>query len=181
MDLNLWYRVQVFPWGIIVGVPGEDIQGSAKSMKMTMWYPILTVKLFASRTKSAPHNQVVQCYLLSHVRLCDPMHYSRWGPSVHRILQPRILGWVVISFSRAPQSIWISKSWRNQRSNCQHLLDHGESKGVPQNHLICFTDCAKAYNCVDHNKLWKILKEIGIPENLYPSPEKLVCGSRSNS
>ena len=31
---------------------------------------------------------------------------------------------------------------------------------------IYFTDCAKAFDCVDHNKLWKILKEMGIPDHL---------------
>ena len=28
---------------------------------------------------------------------------------------------------------------------------------------FCFIDCVKAFNCVDHNKLWKILQEVGIP------------------
>ena len=32
--------------------------------------------------------------------------------------------------------------------------------------IICFTDYAKAFDCVDHNKLWKILKEMGIPDHL---------------
>ena len=31
---------------------------------------------------------------------------------------------------------------------------------------FCFFDCAKAFDCVDHSKLWKILKEMGIPDNL---------------
>ena len=31
---------------------------------------------------------------------------------------------------------------------------------------ICFIDYSKAFNCVDHNKLWKILKEMGIPDHL---------------
>ena len=31
---------------------------------------------------------------------------------------------------------------------------------------FCFIDCAKAFECVDHNKLWKILKEMGIPDHL---------------
>ena len=31
---------------------------------------------------------------------------------------------------------------------------------------FCFIDYAKAFDCVDHNKLWKILKEIGIPDHL---------------
>ena len=35
-----------------------------------------------------------------------------------------------------------------------------------QTSYFCFTDYAKAFDCVDHNKLWKILKEMGIPEQL---------------
>ena len=48
---------------------------------------------------------------------------------------------------------------RKQRSNCQHLLDHQKSKRVPEKHLFLFIDYAKAFDCVDHNKLWKILKD----------------------
>ena len=32
--------------------------------------------------------------------------------------------------------------------------------------IFCFTDYAKAFDCVDHNKLWKILREIRIPDHL---------------
>jgi len=35
-----------------------------------------------------------------------------------------------------------------------------------KNIYFCFTDYAKAFDCVDHNKLWKILKEMGIPDHL---------------
>ena len=35
-----------------------------------------------------------------------------------------------------------------------------------KNIYICFIAYAKAFDCVDHNKLWKILKEMGIPDNL---------------
>ena len=31
---------------------------------------------------------------------------------------------------------------------------------------FCFIDCAKAFDCVDHNQLWKILKEMGLPDHL---------------
>ena len=33
-------------------------------------------------------------------------------------------------------------------------------------HLLCFTDYAKAFHCVNHNKLWKILEKMGIPDHL---------------
>ena len=35
-----------------------------------------------------------------------------------------------------------------------------------KNLYLCFIDYAKAFDCVDHNKLWKILKEMGIPDHL---------------
>ena len=43
-----------------------------------------------------------------------------------------------------------------------------KNKRVPKKKTIyfCFIDYAKAFDCVDHNKLWKILKEMGIPDHL---------------
>ena len=55
-----------------------------------------------------------------------------------------------------------------------------------KNIYFCFIDCAKAFNCVDHNKLWKILNEMGIPvlsDSLKharlpcPSPSPGVCSN----
>ena len=37
---------------------------------------------------------------------------------------------------------------------------------IKQNIYFCITDYTKAFNCVDHNKLWKILEEVGIPDFL---------------
>ena len=58
------------------------------------------------------------------------------------------------------------KGHRNQRLNCQHLLDHRKSKSIPENHLLCFIDYSKAFDRVDHNKLWKLHEEMGIPDHL---------------
>ena len=55
---------------------------------------------------------------------------------------------------------------RNQRSICQHLLDHRKIKRIAEDIYFCFIDYAKALDCVDHNKLWKILKEMEMPDNL---------------
>ena len=57
-----------------------------------------------------------------------------------------------------------------------------ESKGVPEKkHLLCFIDYAKAFDFVDHDQLWKILKKMGVPDhltcllrNLYPGQETTV-------
>ena len=42
---------------------------------------------------------------------------------------------------------------RNQRSNCQYLLDHKKAKEFQKNIYFCFIDYGKAFDCVDHNKL----------------------------
>ena len=55
---------------------------------------------------------------------------------------------------------------RNQRSNCQHPLDHQKNNRVPEKHLLLFIDYTKAFDCVDHNKLTNILQEKGIPDHL---------------
>ena len=59
---------------------------------------------------------------------------------------------------------------------CQHLLDHQKSKRVPENIYFCFIDYSKAFDCVDHNKLWKILKEMGIPDHLTSLLRNLYAG-----
>ena len=77
---------------------------------------------------------------------------------------------------------WIQKRQRNERLNCQHPLDHQKSKIELQKNIhFCFIDYAKAFDCVDHKKLWKILKEMGKPDhltcllrNLYVSQEATV-------
>ena len=48
---------------------------------------------------------------------------------------------------------------RNQRSNCQYPLDHQKSKSSRKHIYFCFIDYAKAFDCVYHNKLCKILKD----------------------
>ena len=53
---------------------------------------------------------------------------------------------------------------RDQIANIRWIM---EKKGVPEKHpFFCFIDYAKAFDCVDHIKLWKILKEMGIPDHL---------------
>ena len=57
---------------------------------------------------------------------------------------------------------------RNQKSNCQHPLDQQKGKRVPEK-IYFFIDYAKAFDCVDHNKLWKIFQEMGIPDLTWPA------------
>ena len=54
---------------------------------------------------------------------------------------------------------------REPEINCQHLLDHWKSERMPEKHLILLYWLYQSL-CVDHNKLWKFLQEMGIPDHL---------------
>ena len=53
---------------------------------------------------------------------------------------------------------------RDQISRIHWVIE--KAREFQKNIYFCFIDYAKVFNCVDHNKLWKILKEIGIPDHL---------------
>ena len=48
-----------------------------------------------------------------------------------------------------------------------------------ENIYFCFTDYAKAFDCVDHNKLWKVLKKMGIPDHLTCLLRNLYAGQET--
>ena len=53
---------------------------------------------------------------------------------------------------------------RDQIANIRWIIQ--KAREFQKNVYFCFIDYAKAFDCVDHNKLWKILKEKGIPDHL---------------
>ena len=57
-------------------------------------------------------------------------------------------------------------------------MDHRKSKRIPEKDLLllCY---AKAFDCVDHNKLWEILKEMGIPDHLTCLLRNLYAGQET--
>ena len=57
----------------------------------------------------------------------------------------------------------------------------GKAREFQKNIYFCSIDYAKSFDYVDHNKLWKILKEMEIPDHLTLPPEKSACRSRSQS
>jgi len=60
----------------------------------------------------------------------------------------------------------LEKAERNQRSVANILWIIKKAKELQRNIYFCFIDYAKAFDYVDHKKLWKILKEMGIPDHL---------------
>ena len=56
---------------------------------------------------------------------------------------------------------------RDQITNIHWIME--KAREFQTNIYFCFIDYAKAFDCVDHNKLWKILKEMGIPDHTWPA------------
>ena len=56
------------------------------------------------------------------------------------------------------------RGMRDQISNIHWIIK--KAREFQKNIYFCFTDYAKPVDCVDHNKLWKILKDMGIPDHL---------------
>ena len=54
-----------------------------------------------------------------------------------------------------------------------------KAREFQENIYFCFTDYAKAFDCVDHNKLWKILQEMGMPDHLTCLLRNLYAGQEA--
>ena len=73
-------------------------------------------------------------------------------------------------------SSWIQKK-RDQLANICRVI--GKAREFQKNIYFCFIDNAKAFDCVDHNKLWKILQEMGIPNHLTCLLRNLYAGQEA--
>ena len=66
---------------------------------------------------------------------------------------------------------------REQVANIRWIIE--KAREFQKNIYFCFIDYTKAFDCVDHNKLWKILKEMGIPEHLTSLLRNLYAGQEA--
>ena len=62
------------------------------------------------------------------------------------------------------QKLQLGRGTRDQIANIHWIME--KAREFQKNIYFCFIEYAKAFDCVDHNKLWKILKEMGIPDYL---------------
>ena len=65
---------------------------------------------------------------------------------------------------------------KDQIANIHWIIE--KTREFQKSIYFCF-DCAKAFDCVDHNKLWKILKEMGIPDHLTCLLRNLYAGQEA--
>ena len=81
-----------------------------------------------------------------------------------KILQVRLQQFVNHELPDIQAGFRKGRETREQIANIRWIME--KAREFQKNICFCFLDCAKPFDCVDHSKLWKILKEMGIPDHL---------------
>ena len=96
-----------------------------------------------------------------------------------KILQARLQQYMNHELPDVEAGFRKGRGTRDQMANIRWIME--KAREFQKNISFCFIDYAKAFDCVDHNKLWKILREMGIPDhptcllrNLYAGQEATV-------
>ena len=89
---------------------------------------------------------------------------SHAGKAKLKILQARLQQYVNRELPDVLAGIRKGRGTRDQIANIRWIIE--KAREFQKNIYFCFIDYTKAFDCVDHSKLWKILKEMGIPDHL---------------
>ena len=81
-----------------------------------------------------------------------------------KILQPRLQEYMNCEIPDVQAGFRKGRGTRDQIANIRWIME--KARELQKNISFCFNDYAKAFDCVDHDKLWKILKEMGLPDHL---------------
>ena len=92
-----------------------------------------------------------------------------------KILQARLQQYVNRELPDVQAGFRKGRGFRDQIANIHWLIE--EAREFQKN--ICFIDYTKAFHCVNHNKLWNVLKEMGIPDHLTYLPRNLYAGQQA--
>ena len=104
------------------------------------------------------------------------MLISHAGKVMLKILQARLHHYVNWDLPDVQTGFQSGRRTRDQIVNILWIKE--KAKEFQKKIYFCYTDHTKAFDCMDHNKLWKILKEIGIPEHLTYLLRNLYVGQK---
>ena len=102
---------------------------------------------------------------------------SQASKVVLKILQARLQQCMNWELPNVQAGFRKGKGTRDQVANIRWIIE--KASAFQKNIYFCFIDCTKTLNCVDHNKLWKILQEIGIPDHVICLLRNLYVGQEA--
>ena len=109
---------------------------------------------FQSQRKAMPKN----------VQTTAQSHLSHGSKEMLKIFQDKLQQYVNWEFPDVHDGFRKGRGTRDEIANIHWITE--KAREFQKNIYFCFIDYPKAFDCVDHNKLWKILKEIGILDHL---------------
>ena len=105
------------------------------------------------------------------------LHSSHMLVKMLKFLQARLQQYVNRELPDVQAGFRKGRGTRDQIANILRIME--KAREFQKNIYFCFINYAKAFDCVDHKKLWKTLREMGTPDHL--PLEKPICRSGSNS
>ena len=102
---------------------------------------------------------------------------SHTSKTTLKILQARLQQYVNRELPDVQDGFRKGRGTRDQIANINWIIE--KAREFHKKIYFCFIDYAKAFDCVDHNKLWKILKEMGIPDHLICLLRNLCAGQEA--
>ena len=106
------------------------------------------------------------------------LHTSHASKVMLKVLQTRLQQHVNRELPDVQAGFREGRGTRDQIAKIRWIIEKAEE--FQKNIYFCFIDYAKPFDCVDHNKLWTILNEMGIPDHL-TCLLRNICRPRSNS
>ena len=106
-----------------------------------------------------PKDKAKECSNYCTIALISPINKVMF-----KIAQASLQQYMKLELADVQAGFRRGKGTRNQIVNNRWIIE--TARGFQKNMYFRFTDSAKAFDCVDHNKLWKILKEVEIPDHL---------------
>ena len=98
---------------------------------------------------------------------CTTALISHTSKAMLKILQARLQQYVNHELPDVQAGFRKGRGTRDPMANIRWIIE--KARQFQKNIYFCFIDYAKVFDCVHHNKLWKILKEMGIPDHLTSS------------
>ena len=108
---------------------------------------------------------------------CTILLISHASKVMLKILQARLQQYMNCELPDVQAGFRKARGTRDQIANIHWIIE--KVKEFQKNIYFCFIDYAKAFDCVDHDKLWKILKEMGIPDHLTRLLRNLYAGQEA--
>ena len=125
--------------------------------------------VFIPITKKGNAKECSNCCIIALI-----LHTSK---VIFKILQARLQQYVNCELPDIQAGFRKGRGTRDQIANIHWTIK--KAREFQKNIYFCFIDYAKAFDCVDHNKMWKILKERGIPDHLTCLLRKLYAGQEA--